>query len=69
MDTLMKLVQDFPKYSSIVAAHEASGEFMVEHEKNRKQLLPMGYNVIWINGVQIPARDVNLYSLLAHLRR
>jgi UDP-glucose:glycoprotein glucosyltransferase len=69
MDTLMKLVQDFPKYSSIVAAHEASGEFMVEHEKNRKQLLPMGYNVIWINGVQIPARDVNPYSLLAHLRR
>jgi UDP-glucose:glycoprotein glucosyltransferase len=69
MDTLMKLVQDFPKYSSIVAAHEASGDFIVEHEKNREQLLPMGYNVIWINGVQIPARDVNPYSLLAHLRR
>jgi UDP-glucose:glycoprotein glucosyltransferase len=69
MDTLMKLVQDFPKYSSIIAAHNASDEFVDEHLKNREQLLPTGYNVIWINGVQIPARDVNPYSLLAHLRR
>ncbi|KAF1828876.1 hypothetical protein BDW02DRAFT_511256 [Decorospora gaudefroyi] len=69
MDTLMKLVQDFPKYSSIIAAHNASGDFLNEHIKNREQLLPTGYNVIWINGVQIPARDVNPYSLLAHLRR
>jgi UDP-glucose:glycoprotein glucosyltransferase len=69
MDTLMKLVQDFPKYSSIIAAHNASNEFVDEHTKNREQLLPAGYNVIWINGVQIPARDVNPYSLLAHLRR
>ncbi len=69
MDTLMKLVQDFPKYSSVIAAHNASDEFVDEHLKNREQLLPTGYNVIWINGVQIPARDVNPYSLLAHLRR
>lgn len=69
MDTLMKLVQDFPKYSSVIAAHNASDEFVEEHLANRNQLLPAGYNVIWINGVQIPARDVNPYSLLAHLRR
>ncbi|KAJ4375310.1 killer toxin resistant protein [Neocucurbitaria cava] len=69
MDTLLKLVQDFPKYSSIIAAHTASEEFLNEHTKNREQLLPTGYNVMWINGVQIPARDVNPYSLLAHLRR
>ncbi|KAI4667541.1 uncharacterized protein J4E79_002230 [Alternaria viburni] len=69
MDTLMKLVQDFPKYSSIIAAHNASEDFLEEHLKNREQLLPTGYNVIWINGVQIPARDVNPFSLLAHLRR
>jgi UDP-glucose:glycoprotein glucosyltransferase len=62
MDTLMKLVQDFPKYSSVIAAHNTSDEFETEHLKNRDQLLPMGHNVIWINGVQIPARDVNPYS-------
>lgn len=69
MDTLLKLVQDFPKYSSIIASHNASDAFVEEHIKNREQLLPTGYNVIWINGVQVPTRDVNPYSLLAHLRR
>jgi UDP-glucose:glycoprotein glucosyltransferase len=69
MDTLLKLVQDFPKYSSIIAGHNASESFLEEHLKNREFMLPTGYNVIWINGVQIPARDVNPYSLLAHLRR
>lgn len=69
MDTLLKLVKDFPKYSSIIAAHNTTESFIEEHTKNREQLLPTGYSVIWINGVQIPARDVNPYSLLAHLRR
>jgi UDP-glucose:glycoprotein glucosyltransferase len=69
LDTLLKLVQDFPKHSSAVAAHNASDEFVSEHVENRKQLLPAGYNVIWINGVQIPNRDVNPFTLLEHLRR
>ena len=69
MDMLLKLVQDFPKYSSVVAAHDTDEDFLKEHTKNRAQGLPAGYNVIWINGIQIPARDVNPYSLLAHLRR
>ncbi|KAH7081876.1 UDP-glucose:glycoprotein glucosyltransferase-domain-containing protein [Paraphoma chrysanthemicola] len=69
MDTLLKLVQDFPKYSSVIAGHNASDEFLQEHKKNREQFLPSGYNMIWVNGVQMPARDINPYSLLAHLRR
>lgn len=69
METLLKLVQDFPKYSSIIASRNASEEFLEEHLKNREQLLPTGYNIIWVNGVQIPARDVNPHSLLEHLRR
>lgn len=69
MDTLLKLVQDFPKYSSIIANHNASESFLEEHNSNRELLLPTGFNMLWINGVQIPNRDVNPYSLLAHLRR
>lgn len=69
MDTLLKLVQDFPKYSSAIVAHNASEEFVAEHELNRGQLLPAGLNILWINGVQIPARDVNPFTLLEHLRR
>ncbi|KAF1916336.1 UDP-glucose:glyco protein glucosyltransferas-like protein [Ampelomyces quisqualis] len=69
MDTLLKLVQDFPKYSSIIANYNASESFLQEHKSNRELLLPTGFNMIWVNGVQIPNRDVNPYSLLAHLRR
>ncbi|KAF2687800.1 glycosyltransferase family 24 protein [Lentithecium fluviatile CBS 122367] len=69
LDTLLKLIQDFPKYSSTVVAHNASEGFLEEHVHNREQLLPSGYNIIWINGVQIPARDVNPFTLLEHLRR
>ncbi|KAJ4403755.1 killer toxin resistant protein [Didymella pomorum] len=69
MDTLLKLVRDFPKYTSTIAATNATSDFIKEHYDNRELLLPTGYNVIWINGVQIPARDVDPYALLAHLRR
>lgn len=69
MDTLLKLVQDFPKYSSAIVAHNASEEFLTEHENNRMELLPAGYNIMWINGVQVPARDINPYTLLETLRR
>ncbi|CBX94261.1 hypothetical protein IAQ61_006372 [Plenodomus lingam] len=69
MDTLLRLVQDFPKYSTIIASRNASENFLKEHFNNRELLLPTGYNIIWVNGVQIPARDVNPHSLLAHLRR
>ena len=44
-------------------------EFLNEHRGNREQLLPAGYNIIWINGVQVTARDVDAFSLLEHLRR
>ncbi|KAF2802028.1 uncharacterized protein BDZ99DRAFT_552384 [Mytilinidion resinicola] len=69
LDTLLKLSQDFPKHSSSISSHNASAEFIAEHKSNREQLLPAGYNVIWINGVQINARDVDAFSLLVHLRR
>lgn len=69
MDTLLKLVRDFPKYTSTIAATNATSDFLTEHYNNRELSLPTGYNIIWINGVQIPERDVNPYALLAHLRR
>ncbi|KAF2478130.1 UDP-glucose:glyco protein glucosyltransferas-like protein [Lindgomyces ingoldianus] len=69
LDTLLKLVQDFPKHSSAIVNHNASDEFVKEHTANRDQLLPSGYNILWINGVQIPNRDINPFSLLEHLRR
>lgn len=69
LDTLLKLSQDFPKHSSAIAAHEVSEEFLKEHKSNREAILPPGYNILWINGVQIMPRDVDAFALLEHLRR
>ncbi|KAK3073090.1 killer toxin resistant protein [Teratosphaeriaceae sp. CCFEE 6253] len=68
-DTLLRLSQDFPKHSSTIAAANVSAEFLQEHRDNRELLLPPGFNVVWINGVQIMPRDFDAYALLEHLRR
>lgn len=68
-ETLIKLSQDFPKFSTAMAAHNASIEFVMEHSENRALLLPPGMNVLWINGVQIVERQVDAFTLLDILRR
>jgi UDP-glucose:glycoprotein glucosyltransferase len=67
--TLLKLSEDFPKHSSAIAGHNATEEFLNEFQNNRKIFLPAGYNVLWINGVQIDPRQVDAFSLLEHMRR
>jgi len=68
LGTLVKVSQDFPRYAAALAAHEATTEFVTEQALNTK-MIPAGMSVIWINGVQINARDVNAFSLLEHLRK
>ncbi|KAH8692957.1 putative UDP-glucose:glycoprotein glucosyltransferase [Talaromyces proteolyticus] len=67
--TLLKLSQDFPKYSAAVAAYNASDQFLTEYTQNRQAGLPSARNLMWINGLQVDSRQVDAYSLLAHLRR
>lgn len=69
LNTLLKLSQNFPKYSSAVAAHNATAELRKEIRANRARLISPGYNVMWINGVQIDSRQIDAFSLLDHLRR
>ena len=68
-DTLAKLSQDFPKYSSAIASHNTTEEFIAEHAYNRAQLVPSGYNVWWMNGIQMVDREVDAPSFLSMLRR
>lgn len=68
LDAFTKVSQDFPKHASALSAHEISPDFFREHMANHDQL-PPGYNIFWINGVQIDARNVDAFSLLEHLRR
>ncbi|KAI2000014.1 killer toxin resistant protein [Ophidiomyces ophidiicola] len=66
--SLLKLSQDFPRHSSAVTNLNVSAEFLEEWEFNKAHMFPSGYNVMWVNGVQINSRLVNGFSLLTHLR-
>lgn len=67
--TLERVSQDFPKYSSSIAKRNASDEVVKEHASNRDIFLPAGYNVLWMNGQQVQARQMDAYNLLEQLRR
>jgi UDP-glucose:glycoprotein glucosyltransferase len=69
LDTLVKLSQDFPKYSSAIASHNATKVFVDEHEYNRAQLVPAGMNILWMNGVQLIERQIEALDLLDLLRK
>ena len=67
--TLERISQDFPKYSSSIAKRNASESLVMEHASNRDIFLPAGYNVLWMNGQQVQAREMDAYNLLEQLRR
>lgn len=68
-ETLLRLVQDFPKHAAAVAAVEAVDENVVEEVmKNWDFSIGPGKNVVWINGVQIEPSQVNAFALLDYLR-
>ncbi|KAF3059546.1 UDP-glucose:glycoprotein glucosyltransferase [Daldinia childiae] len=67
--TLIKLTQDFPKFSTSVAAHNASDAFVKEHRQNRALSVPAGMNVLWMNGVQLIERQIDPFTLVNSIRR
>jgi UDP-glucose:glycoprotein glucosyltransferase len=68
-DSLIKLSQDFPKHSSAIASHNISSEFLAEHNYNRGNLVPAGFNVWWMNGVQMIERQIDAITILDILRK
>ncbi|KAI1435884.1 UDP-glucose:glycoprotein glucosyltransferase [Xylaria sp. CBS 124048] len=66
---MVKVTQDFPKYSTSVAAQNASDPFIAEHRRNRDVAGPAGANALWMNGVQLTDRQVNPYTLVDSIRR
>jgi UDP-glucose:glycoprotein glucosyltransferase len=66
--TLVKLSQDFPKFSAAIATFDTSADFLSEHTSNRGKLVPAGLNVLWLNGMQVMERQIDAFSLLNILR-
>ncbi|KAI1332210.1 glycosyltransferase family 24 protein [Xylariaceae sp. FL0255] len=69
LETLLKLTQDFPKFSASVAARNASQDFQKEHRANRGIAAPAGMNVLWMNGVQLTERQLDPHTLVDSIRR
>lgn len=69
LETLLRITQDFPKYSSMLASRNVSDQFVQEHRGNREILLYPGFSVMWVNGVQMDPRKMDAFSVLDHLRR
>ncbi|KAI0520861.1 UDP-glucose:glycoprotein glucosyltransferase [Xylaria bambusicola] len=67
--TLIKLTQDFPRFSTSVAARNASNAFITEHRQNREVAAPAGANALWLNGVQLSERQIDPYTLISSIRR
>ncbi|KAI1428978.1 UDP-glucose:glycoprotein glucosyltransferase [Xylaria sp. FL1777] len=67
--TLIKLTQDFPRFSTSIAARNASDAFVTEHRRNREVAGPAGVNALWMNGVQLPERQIDPYTLVGSIRR
>lgn len=69
LQTLVKLTQDFPKFSSSIAKHNVSEDFLNEHRENRGILVPAGMNVLWMNGLQMTDRQIDPFTLVETIRR
>lgn len=68
-ETLVKATQDFPKFSTFLAAQEISPEFAKEKEANAALGVPSGINFLWMNGVQLIERQVEPFTLIDMIRR
>lgn len=68
-ETLLKVSEDFPKHSYAITKRNSSLDFVKEHTMNRQSFLPAGYNVIWMNGLQVQGRQMDAFALLEQLRR
>ena len=69
LQRLLEVLGNFPKYSSEIAAQEVSQDLKSEHKANRESFLPKGYNVIWMNGLQVDPREVDAFNLVDNIRR
>ncbi|KAJ3497246.1 hypothetical protein NLG97_g2045 [Lecanicillium saksenae] len=68
-ETLVKLMQDFPKFSASISAHNVSTSFSDEYQRGHIQRVPRGVNALWMNGLQLIERQIEPYALVEMLRR
>jgi UDP-glucose:glycoprotein glucosyltransferase len=69
LETLLRLVQDFPKHAASIAATEINPNITEELRGNWDMFAGPGKNLMWINGLRMDESQINVFALLEHLRR
>ncbi|KAH8887033.1 hypothetical protein GQ53DRAFT_844565 [Thozetella sp. PMI_491] len=68
-DSLIRLTQDFPRYSTSLGAYNVSAEFEAEQQGNLANLLSPGLNVLFMNGLQLIDRQIQPFGLVDLLQK
>lgn len=68
-ETLVRLTQDFPRFSAFIATHSVSETFSNAREQSLANAAHGGANFLWMNGVQLIDRQIEPFALLEMLRR
>ncbi|KAH7327820.1 UDP-glucose:glycoprotein glucosyltransferase-domain-containing protein [Stachybotrys elegans] len=68
-ETLIRVAQDFPKFSVSLASHPVAEKFEAEYEEVRGNGIPGGINFLWMNGLQLIERQIEPFALVDMVRR
>ncbi|KAF8954770.1 hypothetical protein BDZ97DRAFT_1908037 [Flammula alnicola] len=69
LNILTQLSQNFPKYATTLARRVVVNESIAEELHNNSLRVPRGINVMWLNGLQVEAKDVHPFGLLRSLKK
>jgi UDP-glucose:glycoprotein glucosyltransferase len=62
LQTLIHLSQNFPKYATSIARRVNVNERLTAEVHKNHLLAQPGVNMMWLNGAQIPEKDVNPFK-------
>ncbi len=68
-DALLRLTQDFPRYSTSLATQNVSKELEAEQLANLANMIPPGANALFMNGIQLIDRQVQPFGLVDLLQK
>ncbi|KAJ3026274.1 UNVERIFIED_CONTAM: hypothetical protein HDU68_005940, partial [Siphonaria sp. JEL0065] len=69
LDALIQVSQDFPKYSHLIAKRPVTPQQRMDIRRNQRSIINAGTNIVLLNGVQLNLKDLNVFSLLAAMKK
>ncbi|THV04765.1 glycosyltransferase family 24 protein [Dendrothele bispora CBS 962.96] len=67
--TLLQLSQNFPKYATSLSRRVVVNEAFADELHSNQLRVQGGINLLWLNGVPVPEKEVNPFGLLRILKK